>query len=70
MDKTSEQKALKSLDSILHDVEDIMIEEAANENSQQAAAQLIPQMELKPSNNQDQMPISQPVNVPKKDSGP
>lgn len=47
-----------------------MIEEAANENSQQAAAQLIPQMELKPSNNQDQMPISQPVNVPKKDSGP
>jgi hypothetical protein len=53
VDKTSEQKALKSLDSILHDVEDIMIEEAANENSQQAAAQLIPQMELKPSNNQD-----------------
>jgi hypothetical protein len=37
VDKTLEKKALKGLDSILHDVEDIMIEEA-NENSQQQAA--------------------------------
>ena len=38
VDKTLEQKALKSLNSILHDVEDIMIEEANESFQHQMAA--------------------------------